>query len=128
VNNSDFWPIFNDTRNYRARFYWLDVASAVTTSVPDTLDYFDSVVGIDDNRTLKDDHFSVFRVAGGHLCIEQITSPALLQIYGIDGREFLSCQVSGNEVIPLFDIPCNLLVIRLTDGKESRVQKIVNLY
>jgi hypothetical protein len=44
VNDRDFFPIFDDTRKYRARFYWLNVERAANTAIPDTLDYFDSVV------------------------------------------------------------------------------------
>jgi hypothetical protein len=126
VNNSDFWPIFDDTRNYRARFFWMDVEKAVNLSIPDTLDYFDSVMGTDDNLLVQKDHHSTFRVAGGKLYIDGIVTPSLLEIYSLDGKKFMSRRVSGGEVIPLVDIPNNLLLIRLTGSTKSQVQKIVN--
>jgi hypothetical protein len=126
VNNSDFWPIFDDTRNYRARFFWMDVEKAVNSSIPDTLDYFDSVMGTDDNFLVQKDTHSAFKVAGGKLYVNDITSPSHLEIYSLDGKKFMSRQVFGGEVIPLFDIPYSLLLIRLTGSAKSQVQKIVN--
>ena len=128
VNNSDFWPIFDDTRNYRARFHWMNVENAVSTTIPDTLDYFDSTVGTDKTFSNQEDHHSSFRVAGGNLYVEGAVTPSLLEIYGLDGRKFMSRRISGDVVLPLFDIPSSLLLIRLTGSNDSQVQKIVNLH
>jgi len=128
VNNSDFWPIFNDTRNYRARFYWMDVESAVSTSVPDTLDYFDSVVGINDRSKNHDDPFLSMIFESGNLHIGGVNEQSQLEIYGIDGRKYLSRQISGEEVIRLQNIPASLLVIRLTGPNGTRVKKILNIH
>ena len=128
VNNSDFWPIFDDTRNYRARFHWMNVENAVSTTIPDTLDYFDSTVGTDKTFSNQEDHHSSFRVAGGNLYVEGAVTPSLLEIYGLDGRKFMSRRIIHDEVIPLFDIPSSMLLIRLTGRSDSQVQKIVNLH
>jgi hypothetical protein len=128
VNNSDFWPIFNDTRNYRARFYWLDVENAAATSVPDTLDYFDSVVGIRERSSADAIALPSMSIEAGLLYIGGITEKSLLEIYGLDGRKFLSHRITGDEVISLNEIPGTLLVIRLTDRNGSQVKKILNLY
>jgi hypothetical protein len=126
VNNSDFWPIFNDTRNYRARFHWMDVERAVSTTVPDTLDYFDSVVGINEREAIQKGQYPYMRIEAGNLYIKGVTEESLLEIYGLDGRKYLSRQIFGEEVLSTREFPSYLLVIRLTGRNGTHVQKILN--
>jgi len=126
VNNSEFWPIFNDTRNYRARFHWMDVERAVSTMVPDTLDYFDSVVGIDDRHARHNDYSPYLWIASGNLHISGVNEESLLEIYGLDGRKYLDRKISGEEVLSLNGFSSRLLVIRLSGRNGIHVQKILN--
>ncbi len=128
VNNSDFWPIFDDTRNYRARFHWLDVERAVSTTVPDTLDYFDSVVGIHEGGMVGKDHFPNVVMQMGNLYLQGVQDELVLEVYGLDGRKYLSRSISGDQVISMNEIPASLLVIRLSTRNTSRVQKILNVH
>ncbi|MCK5136739.1 MAG: hypothetical protein KAR19_13195 [Bacteroidales bacterium] len=127
VNNSDFWPIFDDTRNYRARFHWLNVESAVSTSIPDTLDYYDSVVGINDQGWNQGGPLPSISIQSGLLHIKGVTEKSRIEICGIDGRKFLSRQLAGEEVISLEEIPAYMLVIRLTGPGGTQVQKVLNI-
>jgi hypothetical protein len=127
VNNSEFWPIFDDTRNYRARFFWLDVERAVNTMVPDTLDYWDSVVGIPAGGMESEGPFPVVTTRRGNLYLQGVREEMILEIFGLDGRKYMTRQVHGDEIISTGGIPCNILVIRLTGQPGSRVQKIVNM-
>ncbi len=124
----DFWPIFNDTRNYRARFFWLDVEKAVNTSVPDTLDYFDSVVGIEEKYRGGGGLSAIMRLEHGHLVVEQVNEELMLDIYGLDGRKYLSRRISADEVISLSSIPQELLLIRIKGQGDAQVLKVLNQY
>lgn len=128
VNNSDFWPIFDDTRNYRARFHWLDVERAVSTNVPDTLDYYDSVVGINDREAIPKGQSPYIAIEAGNLYIKGITEKSQLEIYGIDGRKYLSRQISDEASFSIREFPSYLLVVRLTSRNGTHVQKLLNLY
>ncbi len=101
VNNSDFWPIFDDTRNYRARFFWLDVEKAVSTSTPDTLDYYDSLVGIEEKIQGDGGLSPHVRYDGRNLVIEQVNEALILDVFGLDGRKYLSRSLTADEVISL---------------------------
>lgn len=127
VNNSDFWPIFDDTRNYRARFYWLDVEAAVNTAIPDTLGYYDSVVGKDERVSVQDNRFPLLRSASGMLVVENVLEPFFLEVFGLDGRRILNRHLSGDEVMHLPAGGGEVLLIRLTGGKSTKVEKMINL-
>jgi hypothetical protein len=126
VNNSDFWPIFDDTRNYRARFYWMDVERAASAAIPDTLDYYDSVVGIQEEGEATENHLPALGMKAGMLYVHGTTERWQLGIFGIDGRQYLVRSISGDQVISLNDIPDGLLVIRLTGRSKSQVIKLMN--
>ena len=127
VNNTDFWPIFDDTRNYRARFFWLDVEKAVNTTVPDTLYYDDSLVGIEERRTGASVNRPVLRVENRQLVIEGVKEELLLDVYGLEGRKFLSRRIYSDEVISLNSFPAELLLIRLKSREDIQHMKIVNI-
>jgi len=127
VNNSDFWPIFDDTRNYRARFYWLDVEQAVDATVPDTLDYYDSVVGIADPEAEGGDRWPSLKIEFGYLHIEQVLAPVSLDIFSLDGRKILNRKIFGDDLIPLSSIGERALLIRLTGNNATQVRKIINI-
>jgi hypothetical protein len=127
VNNHDFWPIFDDTRNYRARFHWLNVERAVSTEIPDTLDYFDSVVGIDDDSAEGNDPSASLTLREGQLYVSGVTERTQLEIFGMDGRRHLFRSLSGEEIISLNEIGADLLFVRLSGKSGSRVEKILNV-
>jgi hypothetical protein len=126
VNNHDFWPIFDDSRNYRARFYWMDVDRAVSTATPDTLDiweYFESTrVPIME----QDPQLPQLEQLDGTLYIENVRIPTLLEIYGPDGRKWISRRIFSEGTISLAGLPENILLVRLRNREGASVTKIFN--
>jgi len=128
VNNRDFWPIFDDTRNYRARFYWMDVEKAVNTSIPDTLDIWDYFLSTQGQVIEQSPDVPQLRNAERILYVENVVSPSLLEIYGMEGRRYYSSRITGDVTVPLHEFPGSVLIIRLTGQKRSIVRKIYNSY
>jgi hypothetical protein len=128
VNHRGFWPIWDDTRNYRARFYWMDVDRALSSSTPDTLDiweYFETT-HVEDPR--PDPRAPRIRQSGGMLHLENIAVPSRLEIYTSDGRRCLYRRVSSEEPVSMEGLPKQVLLVRLSNRYGSSLRKIVNTY
>jgi hypothetical protein len=125
VNTTNFNSIYQDTRNYRARFYWLDVEGAVTATIPDTAKLFDTPVGIvsidSDNHSSKLSYHPFTK----SLQISDIYSPASLCIFGIDGRLYLKREIYDDTEIDCSHLPGKFMIIRLEDQWGVETKKIV---
>jgi hypothetical protein len=126
VNHRDFWPIFDDTRNYRARFYWMDVDEAINTSIPDTLDIWDYFVSTQDKVIDQEPEGPHLRSIAQILYVENVKSPMLLEIYGMDGRKYYSSRIMADVMVPMHEFPGAVLIIRLTGQKEPIIHRIFN--
>ncbi|MCF8302950.1 MAG: hypothetical protein K9I94_06700 [Bacteroidales bacterium] len=123
VNADDFFSIFDDTRNYRGRFYWLDVEEAVNTTQPGTAHIFDDFPGtsaIDGSPDHGKEHFKFIQ---GALKIRNLNKKALLNIYGIDGRKYLSKTVTNGDRVDLKKLTGNIVLIQLITEKGVVTQK-----
>ncbi len=131
VNNSDFWPIYDDTRHYRARFYRMDVEEALRAAVPDTLDiwadFTGTGTGTGEGTTYPDPAGPHVWANGGILHLEDAGSPRLLEIFGADGKLYLSRRVQSDEKVSLEGIPETVLLVRLSDRHGAVVRRIVNM-
>ena len=128
VNHRDFWPIWDDTRNYRARFYWLDVEEAMSAAIPDTLDIWEyfNVTGIRENDRGTD--APQLRMAWQTLYLENIMEPTMMEIFGPDGRLYISRRLHEDGTVSLAGLPESVLLIRLSNRHGSMVRKIINAY
>lgn len=126
VNTSDFFSIYSDTRNYRARFYWLDVENAAFTSIPDTLSLHDVYPNLSDNVKAKEQGKISFSPHTRSLQITNVPSPSVLSIYSSDGRKLIQVQISGDTFIPVPTISSRFLIVRLEGKWGSETKKIVS--
>ncbi|HOF20983.1 MAG TPA: hypothetical protein PLO24_06990 [Bacteroidales bacterium] len=122
VNTSNFISIYQDTRNYRARFYWLDVEAAAVTVIPDTIRLFDDPVGIIDLHNGRPESRLVYDPLNGCLKLRDISSPALLEISGIDGRIYMEREIRDDAEINCRHLRGRMMIVSLRGkwGAETR--------
>jgi hypothetical protein len=125
VNHSDFWPIFSDTRNYRARFLWLSIDEAMAATAPDTMDINEIIVGTAD-RQMTDSRHPVVRTDPQHIYIDQAGEGSELRIFGIDGREYYHTLVNGSSVLSRDKFPRSVLLIQVISNRQTFISRIYN--
>ena len=125
VNTTNFSSIYQDTRNYRARFYWLDVDAAVAASIPDTIKLFDEIVGVGPEVNDSDHSRINYNPATNSIKIYGISSSASLIIFGMDGRSYLSSDINGDTEINCDNLPGKLLIVCLHGNWGTETKKIV---
>jgi hypothetical protein len=104
----------------------MDVDRAISTSTPDTLDiweYFEST-RVPDMK--QDPPLPQLKQLEGTLYIENIRIPTMLEIYGPDGKKWLSRRISSDRTISLAGLPENILLVRLSNREGSSITKILN--
>jgi hypothetical protein len=127
VNTTNFNSIYSDTRNYRARFFWLSVEEASTVSVPDTLALFEVPVGIPVFKDTRSDLKLSFNRLSNELHVKDITKPSVLSIFGIDGKIFMNLQIRNEITINCSNLPGTLLLVKLIQGGRSiETLKVIN--
>ena len=62
----------------------------------------------------------------GTLYIENVRIPTLLEIYGPDGRKWISRRIFSEGTISLAGLPENILLVRLRNREGASVTKIFN--
>lgn len=125
VNTTNFSSIYQDARNYRARFYWLDVESAVTTSIPDTAKLFASTVGIGREVYDYDQSRISYNRTTNSIHINDISSAAAVNIYGIDGRLYYKSEINSDTEISCSHLPGTLVIISLRGDWGVETKKVV---
>jgi len=128
VNNRDFWPIFDDTRHYRARFYWMDIDHAMNAAVPDTLDIWADILGTNAAGPGSATPGPDLRCYGQKLYLENIHPGSLIEIYGTDGRRYISRRMDGNNTLSLEGLPVSVLLVRLSNREGTKGSKVFNSY
>ncbi|MGD9977436.1 MAG: hypothetical protein AB7S54_05825 [Bacteroidales bacterium] len=127
VNTSDFGSIYTDTKNYRARFYWLSIDNAITATTPDTLSLFndlsDAAIILPESSTSK----LLFNQATHELSIQGIASPSVVTVYGIDGKPYLTLNISSDTVVNLGCLPKTMLIVQLKSKAKVDIKKIINI-
>ncbi|MFA5820139.1 MAG: hypothetical protein WC854_12780 [Bacteroidales bacterium] len=128
VNTNDFNSIYSDTRNYRARFFWLSVDEAVRTSIPDTISLFDVPSSIPENKEFGSDSKLSFNQLSNELNVKDIFRPTILRILGIDGKQYLNLKISHETTINCSNLPKTILIIQLIQNERSvETLKVFNL-
>jgi len=126
VNTSDFWSIYNDTRNYRARFLWLSVDDAMAAAEPDTIDIYDMLVSADDQTHIIDSQ-PIIRTDYQNIIIDQADAGAELYIYNVDGRACYHASIDGPVAINRSKLPRSIILIQIINKKTTTCAKINNL-
>ncbi len=125
VNTTNFNSIYQDTRNYRARFFWLDVEGAMTAAIPDTITIFDDPVGI--AGVDNDSHVSRLAYDPLTRCLQvkNITSPSLVEIFGLDGRLHFVCEIRDETEIDCSHLNGSLMIVRLSGNWGAETKKFI---
>lgn len=126
VNTSDFFSIYSDTRNYRARFYWLDVENAASAAIPDTLSLHDVYPNLADNIQVKEQERISYSPFTRSLHITDVPSPSVLSVYSPDGRKLMQVYISGDTFVPVPISPSPLFIVRLEGKWGSETRKIIS--
>ncbi len=125
VNTSDFASIYSDSRNYRARFLWMSIEDALTTTTPDTVFIFDDyseTTNISKNKNAN----NILYQTNANIYIKSTSTPAILSIYGINGKKYATHKVIAGEIIDISNIPEDFLILQLTNKNEIITKKIIN--
>jgi len=125
VNTTNFNSIYQDSRNYRARFYWLDVEGAVTAAIPDTVKLFDTPVGISTIDYGNHSSKISYHPSSNSLQINGINSPASLSIFGTDGRLYLRRELKDDTEINCSNLPFNIFIVYLRGDWGIETKKIL---
>ena len=125
VNTTNFSSIYQDSRNYRARFYWLDVESAVTASIPDTAKLFASTVGTGPEVYGNNQSRISYNRATNSIHVNCISSSAYLTVYGMDGRLYLKSEINDDTEISCSHLPGTLVIISLRGDWGVETKKVV---
>ncbi|MCF8231036.1 MAG: hypothetical protein K9J27_02515 [Bacteroidales bacterium] len=125
VNAHDFGSIYQDTRNYRGRFYWCDVEETISVSPPDTVRIFDDFTGTSSNESIERTNQDYFNVFEKRAQLRNLRDDARLNIYGINGQKYLSKEVRNNEIISLSQLPRQLLILELVTDDTVVTRKMM---
>ena len=125
VNTSDFFSIYSDTRNYRARFYWLDVENAASATIPDTLSLHDVYPNSSKNVHLTEQVKISYSSFTHSLRITNVPSLSVLSVFTSDGRKLMQVQISGDSSVPVDMKSSRVLIVRLEGEWGSITKKII---
>lgn len=126
VNTSDFFSIYSDTRNYRARFYWLDVKNAASATNPDILSLHDVYPNFIDNIQGRVQGRISYSPSTRSLHITDVSSPSNLSVYSPEGRKIMQVHIFGDTFVPVPAVPYRLLIVRLEGKWGSETRKIIS--
>lgn len=128
VNTSNFNSIYTDTRNYRARFLWLSVEDAVSTTIPDTVYIFDDFTDVTNStNNLKTNSLQLDYYAG-NIYVKNINKPSVLNVFSIEGKKYFSQELHKDQTINISNLPKKILIIQLSNEDEIITKKIFHHY
>ena len=125
TNTSDFWSIWSDSRNYRGRFLWLNIDSAMNQVYPDTIHIYDMLVGMQDAVT-ETSTKPMIRGDLQNIYIDRVDPHSEIIIYGLDGRIYYRCAANGSVSIPRTMLPNSILLIQAEKNNHTYITRIFN--
>lgn len=128
VNTYNFSSIYNDTKNYRARFLWLSIGDATSITIPDTVHIFDDftdMVNSVNNPKINGQHINY---CAGNIYIKNINKPSVLNVFSVDGKNHVSLELSEDKTVSIVDLPKSILIIQLINKDGIITKKIFNNY
>lgn len=125
VNTTNFNSIYTDTRNYRGRFFWLDIEGAVTASIPDTIKLFSTPVGIGPELSGNEQGRISYQPASRSLHIHDVQASYLVSIYGLDGRLYMSLRIEDDTEIDCSHLPHTIMIISLRGDNSIETKKVL---
>lgn len=125
VNTTTFTSIYQDTRNYRARFFWLDVEGAVTAAIPDTITIFNNPVGIAGVDYDTPQSRLAYDPMTACLQVRNIPSPSLVAIFGLDGRLHMVYEVRDDTEINCSHLRGGMMIVHLHGKWGTETKKFI---
>lgn len=126
VNTTDFSSIYSDTRNYRARFYWLSVENAAATTSPTTITLHDHYTEVYESDGIITPSKIFFTPNDCNLTCKGIPGKSLLTIYGIDGKIYFEKYITDDVTYSISNLPKTLLIVKLSGEWGTEIKKIIN--
>lgn len=126
VNAHDFGSIYEDTRNYRGRFYWLDVEETATISQPDTVRIFTDFTGTSSREANETTNQQYIKVYGDRAQLRNLRNPAWLNVYGTSGQKYLSRQVRNGETVDFSQLPWQMFILELITDDTVVTRKMMS--
>lgn len=123
VNATNISSIYSDTRNYRARFFWLSIDNAMSVWTPDTLNIFNDYTDITEISSTDE---QVFEQRGDQLYIKNIEIASILNIYNINGQILYKSKVKPYQNIDLSKFSDGILLLQLISNNRILTKKIVH--
>jgi hypothetical protein len=126
VNTSDFSSVFDDTRNYRARFYRISPEEAVQTDIPDTLNIhsdFENTLSIGEQEQMATDNI---RFSNHNQTIVFGNVEGLFRLVDLNGRVRMTKKIFSGEQINIQHLPNQMYIVVLTTENGNQVKKILN--
>jgi hypothetical protein len=126
VNTSNFNSIYADTRNYRARFFWLSVEEAVETAIPDTIVLFEPENPVTIHEYKNSGSRVSFDQFSHELHVKGIHSPSLLNIIGIEGKTYMNLKINQDTTINCGNLSKTFLLIQLRNEHGIETIRVFN--
>jgi hypothetical protein len=125
TNTSDFFSIWDDSRNYRGRFLWLNIDSAMNLTVPESVHIYDMLVGVGENAVKTETRPSI-RSDYQNIYIDGADPASEIIIYGIDGRIYHRLFVDGAVSISKSSLPPSILLIQANRNNYTSITRFFN--
>ena len=126
VNTTNFSSIYSDTRNYRARFYWLSITDAVAADYPASISLLDCYSSVPIVHPTPMSSKIYFQNATGNLRFRGIDAKSTITVYGVDGRIYLNRVIYCDSDLNINHLPHGILVVKLQGDWGLETQKIIN--
>ncbi len=123
VNTTNFSSIYSDTRNYRARFYWLSITDAAAADCPANISLLDCYSSVPIVHPTPLPSKIYFQNATGNFSLGEYTK-STIAIYGVDGGITLWGSYC---VLPLILAPTPCILCKATGGLGWENHKNNNL-
>jgi hypothetical protein len=125
VNTSDFSSIFDDTRNYRARFYCTSLEEAINVEEPDTLNIhndFDNTLSLADRMRDTEDFFS-YNNRFHSISIKNYEG--ILYLVDLNGRIQIKKEVNSGQRINIKHLPDQMYIVVFVSNHKKQISKIL---
>lgn len=125
VNTSDFSSIYDDTRNYRARFYRISPEEAVEAVIPDTLNIhsdFENTLSIDEHERYEADDIQ-YRNHDQTILFGK--KEGLFRMVDLNGRIRMAKKIFPGERINIQHLPNQMYIVLFNTVKGNQVKKIL---
>jgi len=126
VNINNFSSIYDDARNYRARFLWLSVEDAVTVYPPDTIKIFKDFTNTSSVLHLNNDTQHYIKISHDKINFYINKTISVISIYNTEGKLLYYKKINDDTILNLTNLPNTVLIIKLFNENGISTKKYDN--